>query len=409
MPGATLPWSQRNRLNSACGPTCLPWVILPTGDHSPQKVFSISDRYWVATQMPLVSVLIDTYNHERFVEEALDSVLAQDFPVADREIVVVDDGSTDGTPELLRKFEPRIRVLRKNNGGQGSAFNLGIPECRGDIVAFLDADDWWAPNKLTQVVGAMMKEPEIGFVGNGIITVSQDGRQMTETLRDGFCFQANDVPGALLFRRRGAFMGTSRMTVRKALLQRIGKIPEEIRIQADEYIYTLAAVLMRMRILPDALTYYRMHADNGFIFSNDNPEKLRHKQRSLAALIQALTRRLADLGVSPALRRTILAYTEATAEQLRLSLDGGWPWETLQVEWKMYQVAHPDAALAHRVFKSTVLLAALFVSPRRFYAARKAVSTNAIYRWFREGWLPFPTMRHIDHVGQIDQIDKEGK
>ncbi len=95
------------------------------------------------------SVLIDTYNHERFIEQAIVSVLEQDFPATDREIVVVDDGSTDRTPEIVRKFEPRVRLLRKENGGQASAFNAGIPECQGEIIAFLDGDDWWAPNKPT--------------------------------------------------------------------------------------------------------------------------------------------------------------------------------------------------------------------------------------------------------------------
>jgi glycosyltransferase involved in cell wall biosynthesis len=90
-----------------------------------------------------VSVLIDTYNHERFIEQAIVSVMEQDFPASDREIVVVDDGSTDRTAEILRKFEPRVRLLRKVNGGQASAFNAGIPECKGEIIAFLDGDDWW--------------------------------------------------------------------------------------------------------------------------------------------------------------------------------------------------------------------------------------------------------------------------
>ena len=87
---------------------------------------------------PFVSVLIDTYNHERFIEEAIQSVLSQDFPASEREILVVDDGSTDRTAEILRKFASQIRILRKPNGGQASAFNLGIPQCRGEIVAFLD-------------------------------------------------------------------------------------------------------------------------------------------------------------------------------------------------------------------------------------------------------------------------------
>ena len=348
---------------------------------------------------PLVSVLIDTYNHERFIEEAVESVLAQDFPEADCEILVVDDGSTDRTPELLRKFEPRVRVLRKQNGGQGRAFNVGIPECRGEIVAFLDADDWWAPTKLTRVVGALSDEPTVGFVGNGIVTVFQDGTRTTEVLRDGLQFQANSVPGAMLFRRRCAFMGTSRMTVRRGLLQQIGKIPEEIRIQADEYIYTLAAVFMPMRILPDALTFYRLHADNGFIISNDAPERLRRKYRSLAALTEALSTRLANIGVSPELRHVLLAYTEATADQLRLSMDGGWPWETFRVERKMDRVAHPDAGASHRVFKSLALLSALFMTPKRFYSARSKLAQNNLYRGLRERLLPFPEMKHIETEG----------
>src|SRR5882724_5067565 len=100
---------------------------------------------------PLVSVLIDTYNHERFIEEAIQSVLSQDFPAAEREILVVDDGSTDCTPQILAKYASQIRILRKPNGGQASAFNLGIPECQGELIAFLDGDDWWAPNKLSTV------------------------------------------------------------------------------------------------------------------------------------------------------------------------------------------------------------------------------------------------------------------
>ena len=114
--------------------------------------------------IPRVSVLIDTYNHERFIERAILSVLEQDMPMDDVEILVVDDDSTDRTPVIIRRFEPRVRLIRKPNGGQASAFNVGIPECRGEIVAFLDGDDWWAPQKLRKVVEAMAKtkrEPKI--------------------------------------------------------------------------------------------------------------------------------------------------------------------------------------------------------------------------------------------------------
>ncbi|MGH7836756.1 MAG: glycosyltransferase family 2 protein, partial [Candidatus Binataceae bacterium] len=77
---------------------------------------------------PIISVVVDTYNQERYIEQAIVSVLEQDFPAADMEILVVDDGSTDRTPEIVHKFAPRVRLLRKKNGGQASAFNAAIPE-----------------------------------------------------------------------------------------------------------------------------------------------------------------------------------------------------------------------------------------------------------------------------------------
>src|SRR5579862_2861651 len=108
-----------------------------------------------------LSVLIDTYNHERYIEEALSSVLAQDFPAADREILVVDDGSTDRTPEIVAKFAPEVRLLRKPNGGQASAFNFAIPQCRGEIISTLDGDDWWVQGKLTAVENAFEALPSV--------------------------------------------------------------------------------------------------------------------------------------------------------------------------------------------------------------------------------------------------------
>ena len=132
---------------------------------------------------PFVSVLIDTYNHEKFIEQAITSVLEQDFPSSDFEILVVDDGSTDCTSELVRKFSPRVAYLPKQNGGQASAFNFGIPYCRGEIVAFLDGDDWWVANKLTRVASTFAEAPSVGIVGNGIINVQRDGTHQVETLK----------------------------------------------------------------------------------------------------------------------------------------------------------------------------------------------------------------------------------
>jgi hypothetical protein len=346
---------------------------------------------------PFVSVLIDTYNHARFIEKAIVSVLEQDFPATDREILVVDDGSTDSTQEILKKFEPHIRILRKDNGGQASAFNAGIPQCRGDLVAFLDGDDWWAQGKLKRVVEVLQREHTVGLVGHGIVIVDRDGREQPVTLREGHRFQANTVEGGKLFRRRGAFLGTSRMTMRRELLERIGRVPDAIEIQADEYLFTLAAALTEVEILPEALTYYRMHDANRFeLAAEAGAERLRDKQKALAALAGTLSGRMAEFGVKQEVRRAMLEYTEACAEQLRLQLDGGWSWETAKTEWTLYRILHPEAALAHRLFKLMVLAGALVTTPKAFYRARSALAENRAYRQARQRWLPSPKMEHIE-------------
>jgi glycosyltransferase involved in cell wall biosynthesis len=345
---------------------------------------------------PLVTVLLDTYNHERFIEAAIVSVLEQDFPSADVEILVVDDGSTDRTPEIVSKFAPRVRLLRKTNGGQASAFNTGIAEVRGEIVAFLDGDDWWTRDKLTRVMQAMTTDPAVGIVGHGIVMTYLDGREQSEILRDGFRFQANTVEGALLFRRRGSFLGTSRMTIRTKLLREIGHVPEALVVQADEYLYTLASVLAVARILPETLTYYRLHESNGFHNLSSDLRLLRRKQAVLAALYHALDRELCARQFPAKLVRTIVAFSHAESDQLRLMIDGGWSWETVKAEHTIYEVSHPEASLLHRVFKSVTLVAAVTMPPRFYYAIQRKLSENNFYRRARSRWLPFPEMMHME-------------
>jgi glycosyltransferase involved in cell wall biosynthesis len=344
---------------------------------------------------PFVSVLVDTYNHEKFIEQAVTSVLEQDFPAADREIIVVDDGSTDRTPDLLAKFAPAVRVLRKANGGQASAFNAGIPECRGEFIAFLDGDDWWAPNKLSRALDTFAKEPDLGFVGHGDILVFPDGRQQVHVLRESVRFRANTLEGALLFRVRGAFLGTCRMTVRASVLRQILPIPEALTIQADEYLFTLAAALCNVRILPEPLFYYRFHDANAFQIMSGDPQRLRRKQKVLAVLARSLEEQLRERGIEAPAVRAITERVQADADQLRLMLDGGWPWETVKTEWNIYEVMCPDAPLSHRVFKRLSLLAALVVSPKFYYSARQRIAQSDFYLGVRKRWLPIPEMTHI--------------
>jgi GT2 family glycosyltransferase len=344
---------------------------------------------------PLVTVLIDTYNHERLIEEALVSVLEQDFPASEMEILVVDDGSTDQTPDIVRKFAPRVRLIRKANGGQASAFNAGIPEAQGEIISFLDGDDWWTRNKLTRVMEAMAADASLGLIGHGIITVHRDGNMESETLRDGFRFQANTVEGVHLFRVRASFLGTSRMTMRANILRQIGPVPEPLVVQADEYLFTIASVLAGVMILPETLTYYRMHDANLFQISGNHPQRHRRKMEALEALACGLETRLASVDMDPKAREILLTMPRANADQLRLKIDGGWPWETAKTEWKIYHVMHPDAPLPHRVFKSLFLAGACIAPPRLFYGLQSRLSQSDLYRSMRRKFLPIPRMNHL--------------
>ncbi|HXM10366.1 MAG TPA: glycosyltransferase family A protein [Terriglobales bacterium] len=344
---------------------------------------------------PAVTVLIDTYNHERFIERAIVSVLEQGFPSGEVEILAVDDGSTDRTPEIIRKFGPQVRLIRKANGGQASAFNVGILEAKSEIVAFLDGDDWWAPNKLTLVVEALLKDPAIGIVGHGIVMTYSDRREESLTLRDGFRFRANTFEGAKCFRMRRAFLGTSRMTVRSAVLATIGLIPESIAIEADEYIFTLAAVLTDALILPETLTYYRLHDANAFQVAEYDPKRLHKKQVVLAALAQGLKARLANIDVEPQAERALTDMVQAEADQLSLQLNGGWSWNTVRTEWTIYRALHDDAPISHRVFKVLTLLPAFALPPRTYYAVRRRLIYNNLYLRARARWLPIPKSSHI--------------
>src|SRR5260370_10020120 len=100
---------------------------------------------------PFFSVQNDDYNYGEFIEESFSSAVAQDFPAEQREILVVDDGSTDDTQERLQKFGEAIRYLRKPNGGQASAFNVGFEHARGEVIPLLDADHVCPPAKLERL------------------------------------------------------------------------------------------------------------------------------------------------------------------------------------------------------------------------------------------------------------------
>jgi glycosyltransferase involved in cell wall biosynthesis len=348
-----------------------------------------------AKAIPHVSVLIDTYNHERFIERAITSVLEQDRQMDGVEILVVDDGSTDRTPDIVRRFEPRVRLIRKTNGGQASAFNAGIAACHGEVIAFLDGDDWWAPQKLRRVVEAMEQDPEAGIIGNGITEVLENGDEHAEVLHETPRFRIDSLQGARIFRRRKSQLGTSRMTVRAEILRRILPIPESIVIEADEYIFTLAAAFSVVSILGEPLTFYRIHDGNLFQLSGFTKESILRKQKSIDILAQAISERLSQFGLAKDVVKAVVETVQVEAAILRLQITGGFPWETARAEWKFYEIVHEDGSLSHKIFKFVTLAPALLCPPRLYYNLRRKLAANAFYLRARRVFFPVPEPQHV--------------
>jgi hypothetical protein len=341
------------------------------------------------------SVLIDTYNHERFIEQAIVSVLEQDFPAAEREIIVVDDGSTDRTPEIVRKFEPGVRLLRKHNGGQASAFNAGIPECKGEIVAFLDGDDWWVPRKLRRVADVFANERRVGLVGHGIIETFADRTQRIVAPEKDERLRLDSLGAARVFRLRKSYLGTSRLSLRTELALKILPVPEDLVIEADEYLFTLAATMSEIIILREALTHYYIHGSNLYFASGHEGKGLHRKQQVMNALAACFRRILPTMGIPADATECIVEIVQAEADQMRLMADGGMPWETYRTEKKLYEVLHADAPRGHRFFRAMTMIPALVLPPRQYYAARRWVSSRSWYGRFREKAMPVPEITRV--------------
>jgi glycosyltransferase involved in cell wall biosynthesis len=210
---------------------------------------------------PFVTVLIDTYNYGHYVEQAVESALGQDFPREQREIVVVDDGSTDDTEARLRKYGDSIRYLRKPNGGQASAFNHGLERSRGEIVALLDADDLWLPDKLRRVCETFEKNPEAGMVYHRT-HLWRDSEQLEED--NYFADISGRVPENRASLLRYPMVGTSCLAFQRSALNKLLPVPEGLRSQADAYLTALIIFVAPVFALPEFLAKYRLHGTNLF-------------------------------------------------------------------------------------------------------------------------------------------------
>jgi hypothetical protein len=209
---------------------------------------------------PRVTALVCAYNYERYVGEAIESALAQELPAGWLEVVVVDDGSTDGTPGVLAAFGDRIRVVRQPNAGLNAATARGIAEARGEFVAILDADDAWRPDKLRLQLEVLDARPEVGLVFSDKEVVDADGRR----LHPSFFAQHGIEPP--VGRPLGRLLHTNAVPAptivfRRSLADRVLPIAAEASWQ-DWWIAVRIAEVAELACVRQPLTRYRLHGDN---------------------------------------------------------------------------------------------------------------------------------------------------
>jgi glycosyltransferase involved in cell wall biosynthesis len=209
---------------------------------------------------PRVSCIVTAYNYAEYLPEALESALAQDYPADRLEIVVVDDGSTDATPEVLARYADRVNVIRQPNGGVNAATTTGLAAASGQVLTFLDGDDAWPADRLRLLIDGLHRFPRAGIAYGDMEVIDVAGETLHLSLR-----AAGGVP-ALSGRQFGRlaesnFISGGAMAVRAELRDLFHPIPPFAGYQ-DWWIAVQAARATEVVAIPGTVNRYRLHGAN---------------------------------------------------------------------------------------------------------------------------------------------------
>ncbi len=217
----------------------------------------------------LVSIMINNYNYDRFVGAAIDSALTQSYqPI---EVIIVDDGSTDHSRDLIARYGDRVTPVLKSNGGQASALNAGFAHSHGDLVIFLDADDVLLPHAVQSVVDALTAQPGAAKIQYRMEVIDADGT-MTGTIKPPrhIPMPAGDLKRqTMMFPFDLTWLPTSGNAFSKQALQKILPIPEEPygKVGADWYLAHLTPLLGPVISIDAVCAGYRVHTSNHYELS----------------------------------------------------------------------------------------------------------------------------------------------
>ncbi|HWC26404.1 MAG TPA: glycosyltransferase [Solirubrobacteraceae bacterium] len=242
-----------------------------------------------------VSIVVDNFEYERFLGEAIDSALAQTHD--DVEVLVVDDGSRDGSRDVIASYGQQVTAVLKDNGGQASAFNAGFAASSGEVVIFLDSDDVLEPGAAAAAVDELRRAP-YAKLHWPLREVDRDGRPLG-TLNPGAPLPEGELRDRVLERGPGAYATppTSGNAFSRSFLERVMPLPEELRLCADAYLYDLAPLFGRIACVHEPLGRLRRHtsAFGGLGLEDRLEHTLLVQQRARAAL----RARCRELGLEP--------------------------------------------------------------------------------------------------------------
>jgi glycosyltransferase involved in cell wall biosynthesis/Tfp pilus assembly protein PilF len=209
------------------------------------------------TNAPKVSVIIPSYNSNTYIEQAIQSVFKQTF--ADYEVIVVDDGSTDDTRSKLEHYRLKIRYIYQENQGSAAARNTGISLAKGELIAFLDADDYWLmPEKLEEQVAYFDQQASLGLINTGWRVIDQEGNKI-KTVQPWH--EAPELNLETWLRRK--CVRTSAMMIRRKWLELVGGFDEELRQSHDvDLVLRLALAGCQSAWLKKETVGYRQHDSN---------------------------------------------------------------------------------------------------------------------------------------------------
>lgn len=233
------------------------------------------------TRLPTVSALMAAYNYEQFVGRALQSALDQEYPPELLDIVVIDDGSTDGTADVVadvaREHPGRVHLVQQANAGYVAATNRAIAEAGGELLALLDADDMWLPHKTRRQVEMLQAQPDLGMVFSDMKVVDQN----EVTIHESLAWHLGDLPERMYARVLYENVATQSSIMFKASLRdRISPIPDAIPY-ADWWVALRCAQFSRMDYSREPLALYRVHGSN-LTGSVTGPAAVRECRKSIA-------------------------------------------------------------------------------------------------------------------------------